>query len=253
MPQDTRDPADPVLTELKKLREGPGLTIDKLQSSPALMQALRASTPAEAHEQLTLELLRLPDTLRSRALRVDLGLDLEELLGRPPTPRERDLLGDRRSSYAEVVQRDVKTIGRWSNRAVRELRASLESDHFDGHIIVAVGVQHRRLIGIEVMRYERDDESLSHGTNEGYTNPADGPSPPMVLYGYSQPEWKPAAIHFAITFMDEAPTRAWAIAADNLNDIAFGHQRFDVDVHDNTIRCRIENPKRDQVYGVLWG
>lgn len=248
MPLDT----DQALVELKKLREGPGLTVDRIQHSPALREALGATTPADAYERLTLELLRMPDSQRTRALRVDLGLDLDDLLGHKPSPRERDLLGDRRSSYARVVDRDVKTLGRWSNRALADLRAQLESEQFDGTIIVAVGVQQHRLIGIEVMRYERDDTKLSHGVNEGYTNPAEGPSPPMVLYGFSQRDWQPSAIQFAVTFLDDPPSRAWAIAADDVSDICFGHERFDVEVDDSMIRCRIENPRRDQLYGVWW-
>lgn len=216
------------------------------------MAALEATTPTEAHELLTLALLRMPDSQRSRALRVDLGLDLDELLGRRATPREHDLLGERRSGYASVVGRDVKTLGRWSDRAAAELCAQLHSEFFDGQIIVAVGVQQRRLVGIEVMRYERDDTKLSHGVNEGYTNPAEGPSPPMVLYGFSKRDWQPTSIRFAITFLDELPARAWAIAAEDVSDICFGHERFDLQVDDRMVRCRIEYPQRDQVYGVWW-
>lgn len=241
-----------MLVELKKLREGPGVTVERLQQSPALMGALGATSPADGFERLTLELLRMPDSQRTRALRVDFGLDLEDLLGQSPTPRERDVLGDRRSSYATVVDRDVKTVARWSNRAVAELRAQLESEQFDGHIIVACGVQKHRLVGIEVMRYEKKDTNLSRGVNEGYTNPAEGPSPPMVLYGFSKRDWQPSAIQFAVTFFDELPMRAWAIVAADISDICFGHERFDADVDDRMIRCRIENPRRDQVYGVWW-
>ena len=241
-----------MVTELKKLREGSGVTVERLQQSPDLMGALGATTPADAFERLTLELLRLPDSQRTRALRVDLGLGLDDLLGQIPTPRERDVLGDRRSSYATLVERDVKTVARWLDRAIGELRAQLESERFHGHIIVAVGVQKHRLVGIEVMRYARDDANLSRGVNEGYTNPTEGPSPPMVLYGFSQKEWQPSAIQFAVTFFDESPARAWAIAVDDVSDICFGQERFDVEIDDGMIRCRIDDPRRDQVYGVWW-
>lgn len=249
MPGDTEDL---VLQQLKNLRDGPGLTAQRLQAAPELMTALDAATPGNAQEALTLALLRQPDSSRSRALRVDLGLDLDELLERMPTPRERDVLGERRSSYASLVQRDVKTLRRWSDRAVGELRAQLSSEHFDGQIVVACGVQKRRLIGIEVVRYQKDDTRRSHGLNEGHTNPTEGPSPPMVLYGFSQRDWHPVAIHFAVSFLDETPSRAWALAVVDVSDISFGHERFPLEVVDSMARCRIDQPTRDQVYGVWW-
>lgn len=150
-----------------------------------------------------------------------------------------------------LVERDVKTLGRWSDRALGELRGSLLTDRFDGHLLVAAGVQHRRLTGLEVMRYDRDDETFSHGRDLGYTNPETGPSLPLVLFGFPA-DWQPASLRFVVAFIEEEPKQVWALVADNVIDIGFGHQRTEVQVADCMARCKIEQPRWDQLYGVWW-
>ncbi len=243
---------DQTLTELKKLREGRGMSADRLATSPAVLSSLATSDPVEAYQALVQLLGSLGDSDRANALRVDLALNLEELLDRPPTGRERDWLGDRRSSFAELKQRDVKTVGRWSDRALGELRAQLLNDFFDGHVIVAAGVKNGRIAGIEVMQYDRTDEHFSHGQNIGYTNPEKGSSLPLVLYGFPR-DWRPASIRFVVSFMDDQlPAAAWALVADTVLDVGFGHERTELEISDGMARCRIENPRRDQLYGLWW-
>ena len=243
---------DQALADLKKLREGRGLSADRLANYPALLAALGTSDPGEAYQALRLILERLGDSDRTRALKADFGLDLEDLLQRSPSGRERDYLGERRSGFAGVVGRDVKTLARWSDRTLAELRAQLITDQFDGQVVVAAGVKDRRLAGIEVMRYEKEDEHLSSGRNIGYTNPEPGPSLPMVLYGFPR-DWRPQSIRFAIAFMDDDyPKQVWALAADSVLDVSFGHERFELEIDDGMVRCRIDNPRRDQLYGVWW-
>lgn len=65
-------------------------------------------------------------------------------------------------------------------------------------------------------------------------------------------DWRASAVHFVVTFINEAPRRAWVIASDNLFELSTGHQRFPVDIGDGMIRCRIDDPTNDQVYGVWW-
>lgn len=242
---------DPVLTELKKLREGRGLSADRLRDSPAVLSSLATSDPAKAYEALQLILSRMGDSERV-ALKVDFGLHLEELLQRAPTGREEDWLGDRRSGYADLIQRDVKTLARRSDRTLRELRGHLLTDHFDGHLVIAAGVKNKRLVGVEVMRYEKADEGFSEGRNLGYTNPEPGPSLPLVLYGFPR-DWRPTSIRFILTFLgEEPPAHVWALVADSVLDVGFGHERTELDVTDGMARCRIENPSRNQLYGIWW-
>lgn len=249
---DTAKQPDQVLIELKKLREGRGLSADRLASCPAVLSTLATSDPGEAYEALQRLLWDLPDSQQMRALIVDYGFNLDELLGRAPTSREVDRLGERRAAYAELVGRDVKTIARWSDRTLGELRGHLLSDFFDGHIVVAAGVRAGRVAGIEVMQYEKADEHFSHGTTIGYTNPEPGLSLPLVLYGYPR-DWRPASIRFIVSFLDDQhPAQAWALVADTVMDVSFGHVRTELDVADGMVRCRIENPRRDQLYGVWW-
>src|SRR4051794_11582904 len=102
------DTDDPVLRQLRKLREGSGLTVDRLSRSGAVMSALGTSDPDEARQRLLAAISELGDTDRARALKVDLAIDLDQLIEREPVSREREWLGDRRSAYADVVKRDVK-------------------------------------------------------------------------------------------------------------------------------------------------
>lgn len=243
---------DPALSELKKLREGRGLSAGRLADCPNLLSATGTSDPLEAFQTIVAVLGRLGDGERLKALKLDFGLELTELLERLPTGRECDFLGDRRNGYAEIVGRDVKTLGRWSDRAVRELRAQLINDRFDGHLIVAAGVQNRRLNGIELMRYELTDTELRSGDTTTYLNPLKDSGLPLILFGFPR-DWRPASIRFVVAFLGEDyPSRVWALVADSVLDVGFGHERTELMITEGMARCRIENPRRDQLYGVWW-
>lgn len=259
---------DPVLVQLKKLREGAGLSLERLVAAPAVLALLSKghghgagaiAEPKAAFDRLVEILTRMPDTDQLRALVVDLGFDLEELLGRPATPREKALLGERRNGYAETIGRDVKTLARWSNKALLELKVLLEAEArhnrqaaFEGHLLITAGVQNRRLAGAEVMRYELSDTDFKHGVTESFTNPESRHSLPALLYQIPQ-TWKIHSVRFVVLFTDEQPKDAWALACDSVLDISFGNERFPLDIEDGNTRCRIDNPRVDQVYGVWWG
>lgn len=241
-----------IQSELKKLREGRGLRAERMAESPALMEILGLDDPGDAVTALGLLLDGLGDGERVRALKVDFGLELEELLRRVPDPLELDFLGRRRSTYAEVVGRDVKTLGRWSNRALEELQALFVETPFDGHVIVSAGVRSGRLAGIDVITFKREDEERSRGSTHTLTNPDPGPSLPAVIYGLPY-GWEPASLTIIVLFSDEVPERAWAVAAGSLSDLCFGHERTELTLGDNVARCRIEEPPVGRVYGIWWG
>lgn len=244
-------PTDLVLQELKKLREGRGLTVERLRTSRALLDALQTDDAEDARRLIERRLEQLGDGQGSRVLRVDFSLDLPSLLGSTPTPRDCDLLGERRQSYATILGRDVKTLSRWSDKALSELRALLDVDSFQGRVLVTAGIQQRRLAGIEVLRYDASDTELSEGRTSSYRNLAEAPSLPCVLYGLPL-DWQATSLQFVVTFIEEEPVQVWAIAADNLYEIAFGHQRFAIDIEEGMVRCRIDHPVHDQVYGIWW-
>lgn len=246
------DTADAVMAQLKKLREGRGLASKRLaEVGPLVLELLDTTDGVEGLSLLERHVQRLGDGETVRALKVDFGFDLPELLGRKPTPRELEHLGDRRQTYGSLIGRNVKTLGRWSDKALAELRSRLGRQAFEGKVLVTAGVQRRRLAGIDVLRYEAGEEQLSSGRTQAYTNPEEGPSPPWVLFGLPV-DWQASAIHFVVTFIDEQPKRVWAVAADNLFELSVGHQRFEIEVEDGMARCRIDNPNQDQVYGVWW-
>lgn len=249
---DTPRDTDRALQELRRLREGRGLTPDRLANCSNLMSAVGTSDPGEASDILRAVLGRLGDGERLRALRVDFGHDLEALLGRPPIGREIDFLGERRNAYATLIGRDVKTLSRWSDKTVAELRSHLITDQFDGRIIVAAGVKSRRVNGVEVMCYEEGDTELSSGRTTGYKNPEDS-SLPLIMYGFPR-DWRPASIGFVVAFLGgDHPQRVWALVADSVLDVGFGHERTALSVDpDDTAKCRIDHPRRDQLYGIWW-
>lgn len=154
--------SDRALQERRKLREGRGLTV-----SPSVLSALGTTDAHEGMKLLRIVLGEMGTRERVLALTVDFGLDLPELLDYQPSSREVDFLGDRRSTYATKIGREVKTLARWSDKTIAELRTRLISDQFDGRVIVTAGVQNRRLNGIEVMQYDREDTTLSHGRTTG--------------------------------------------------------------------------------------
>lgn len=246
-----KQPDDPVLSGLKKLREGRGLTAGRLADRPAVLSATGTADPTEAYDNLRDYLAEQGNTSQALALQVDFGWNLAELLGRLPSAREVDRLGERRASYADLVGRDVKTLARWSDRALAEFREQLLTDRFDGQLLVTGGVKDRRLTGIQVMRYHQEDTTLSKGEATTYENPQPGPSLPLLLFGFPA-DWTPQSLSFAVAFLDESPSEAWALVADTVFDIGFGHERTALAVVDGMARCRFEDPSWDQLYGIWW-
>lgn len=246
------DADDPVVVSLKKLREGPGLSPDRLEGHPALLSALGTQDVSEAYELLLGHLDDLEDTERSRGLRVEFALDLEDLLGREPVERERTWLGDRRSAYAELVGRDVKTIRRWSDRTIAELRAQLTTDAFDGLILLTAGVQARRIITYQTMLYDKDDHDYSHGRTHGFENPAtDATTPSQILYSFPA-EWRPTELNLLVQFLGEQPEDCFVTAAKTLIDVSFGSGATPVALHDGLLRAKIPEPRWDHLYSVWW-
>lgn len=245
---------DLVLSQLRKLREGPGLSVDRLAASGSLMSALATSDPLEGLERLLGFLEELDDGERTRALKVDFGLDLERLLGRAPMARERDWLGDRRAGFAEVVGRDVKTVARWSDRAVAELRGKLLADTFRGHLYVVATVRGERIVGCSLVQQDEEEgESRAiERRSVDYQNPAEGPSLPCLVYGYPR-DWRPKTLTLAVAFVDMLmPSEVWAVMADSFFGICFGEDRHALTPVDGVASCKFVNPRRNQLYGVWW-
>ena len=250
----TADTSDQVLAELRKLREGVGLSTARLERSGNVMSALGASDPAIALTRLLGFLTELGDGDRTRALHVDFGLDLPALLGREPHARERDWLGDRRGGYAEVISRDVKTLGRWSDKAIAELRAKLLTDQFTGHLFVVAAVNGDRILGTTTVQREDNDgepgPQLQTSTN--YDNPSTEPSLPALIYGIPR-DWRPASLTLAAVFRNRPhPTRIWAVVAPDFFQISYGGERYPLEVVGDTATCRVLNPRTDRMYGIAW-
>lgn len=248
------DTSDPVQRQLRKLREGAGLTLDRLQKSGAVMSALGTSDPQEAHQRLTGNLSGLADQERLDALRVDFALDLERLLQRRPTTREIRWLGDRRASYAELVGRDVKTLARWSDKTIEELRATLLTDFFDGDLIVMAGVERDRIAACTMFQLPLDSEraAIVSDTSTTFNNPTKAPSMPCLIYAFPR-DWRPRSLTLGVAFRREPyPRRIWGITAPTFLDLAFAEERYDLTLDKDTATCKFVNPRRDRLYGIFW-
>ncbi|GAB3130791.1 hypothetical protein GCM10027289_16160 [Tsukamurella serpentis] len=247
------DTDDLVLAQLRKLREGPGLTTDRLKQSGAVMSALATSDPVVARARLLEVIDGLDGAEHAAALKVDFGINLAALLRREPVSREHDLLGDRRSAYSQVVKRDVKTLGRWSDRALGEVRSQLLADTFTGHLYVVAAVKDLVVKGITLIQ---EDAEQSGGATKrrsfDYANPSTEPSIPALIYGYPR-DWRPESLTLAVSFLgDYRPYEVWACVAKNFFEATFGRARRQLTSGDATATCRFDRPRADRLYVISW-
>jgi hypothetical protein len=250
---DTKLDIDEATTQLRKLRERAGLTPRRLASCGSLLSALGTSDPAEGVERLVNTLLGLPDTPGNRALRLDYGLTLSELLSRAATTDERANLGRRRASYADLIRRDVKTLARWSDAAIDDLRPLLINDVVTGDLYVVAAVDGDRIAGVNITeRIDQPDGTVKHETTE-LPNRTPGPTPPMLIYALPR-DWQPRNLHLAVVFRGKArPSAVEALHAENLITLPMTPHRYPLDLDaDGAASCRIPHPSRHLVYALGW-
>lgn len=247
-----------MLVQLKKLREGAGLKRERLLQAGSVMSSLATADPDEAHERLVQIIGRLDDQHRS-VLAVDFGLELERYLEREPNSREQRWLGARRDAYGLIVERDRKTLARWSDAALGELRAQLLSDTFTGHLYLVVVVDGDRVRHVAMVQEELqqpghdgvDVQPTERQTVE-FENPTEGHSPPCFLYAFPR-DWQPASLTLAVSFQSEPyPERVWGFHAANFIEASFAADRYELTLRDGTATCRFQEPPRGRVYGVWW-
>lgn len=243
-----------VTVQLRKLREGAGLTAGRLAKFGSVLSCLGTSDASEGVVRLTSALAELGDTEEARALKVDYGLELSVLLERAPTPREIRWLGDRRSGYAEVIKRDVKTLARWSDKAIADLRPLLIDDTFRGNLYVAAAVDGDRIAGITIIQEELEEQpnGVKRRTSTDLENPSEDPSIPALVYAMPR-DWRPASLHMAVVFRQERPTRVWASVSDTLVTAPFAARRWELTVDETgTASCKFQTPPKDNTYAVVW-
>lgn len=246
---------DLVLRQLRKLREGPGLTTGRLEQAGAVMSALGTSDPVVGRQKLVAAIGVLGESERARALKVDLGISFAELVGRPAVGRELEWLGDRRSAYAAAIGRDVKTLSRWSDRATAELRGQLIVDTFNGHLYVVAAVNGDRIVGTSLIEQPLDTESgdgITKRVSTDVPNNSAEPSMPCLIYGYPR-DWQPASLTLVVNFQTEPyPSYIWATVVENVIKLPFGEKRYVLTISDGQAVCRFVNPQRDQLYALGW-
>ena len=185
---------------------------------------------------------------------MDFGLELERLLQRRPSTRELRWLGDRRATYAELVGRDVKTLARWSDRTVEELRTTLLTDFFDGDLIVMAGIEGERIAACTMFKRRVDDDETAVVSSESTTfnNPSNAPSMPCLIYAFPR-DWRPRSLTLGVAFRNEPyPERIWGIMAPSFFELTFGEERYELKLDKDTATCKFVNPRRDQLYAIWW-
>jgi hypothetical protein len=223
-----------------------------LEASGAVMSALGTSDPQEAYDRLRAALAELGSGERTTVLAVDFGLDLAQHLGRKPAGQEIDWLMERRTAYGRLIGRSVKTLARWSDQALTELRNGLIADFFDGHLVVMAAVRGDRIAGCTIARYHADGPGQQIGETQHIDNPTSEPSPPCLVYGFPR-DWRPGRLTLGVTFMQKPyPEFIWAVVADSFFSVSFGQERYPLILDEGTAVCRVDHPRRDRLYAVVW-
>lgn len=263
IPREERSPDDAVLRQLKKLREGAGLSRDRLAASGVVMSALGTSDPDEAYGRLLGVLAQL-DGQHAGVLRVDFALDLGKYLQRKPLEREKRWLGDRRAGYSQIIGRDPKTLSRWSEQAIAELRTRLLNDTYTGALYLVAAVRGGRLLGVSLIQEEAAEADckpvgdpkaqgdITSRSSLDYSNPTSELSLPCLLYALPR-DWRPTSLTLAVSFLDEPfPSTVWAFHAPNFIEASYAATRYALGVEHGTATCRVIRPRRDRIYGIWW-
>jgi hypothetical protein len=190
---------------------------------------------------------------QAATLRVDLGLDLRQLLTHEPVDRERRWLGDRRSAYAEVVGRDVKTLARWSDRALLELRAGLGEQSFMGHLYVVGRVEAGRLTHCSLIQQELGPKGSHASRSWHFPNEEHEPTPPYLVYAFPR-DWRPGSLTLSVIFDTRSlPRLVNGIIAETTFDLSYGRERHALTVQDDgQATMAVKQPRRDRLYGIWW-
>lgn len=250
---DTEAGQDAALRQLRRLREGAGLTAARLSQAGDVLSLLGTSDAEEGLQRLVSALGQLQQPEQAAALRVDLGLDLHELLARSPVDREQRWLGDRRSAYATVVGRDVKTLARWSDRALLELRAVLGQQSFNGHLYVVGRVEGGRLTHSSLIQQASDSDGPSTSQSWHFPNEGEELTPPYLVYAFPR-DWKPATLTLTVIFDKQSvPQMVHGVVAKTTFDLSYGREHHTLTVQDDgQATICIRRPRRDRLYGIWW-
>ena len=216
------------------------------------MSCLGTSDPNLAFERLAASVSQLSE--RSAAiLKLDYAIDLPSVLKREPVERESAWLGDRRAAYAELVARDPKTLSRWSNTAILELRALLINDTYSDKVYVVAAVRNRRTVGIShIINDEVQAAQASRRISTDFETDHPEPTPPLIVYAYPR-DWAPQSVHLAVSFLDgDLPNFVRAFYADSFPELSTAPNQTEVEVVDGTAACAFKNPTRNHLYALWW-
>lgn len=142
---------DELVSELRALRKGRGLTKARLEKSPALMKVLAQPSTDEAFAKLVRVIKSLGDDLRPAALLNAYGLAGDTS----------DLLTTRRDNFAVNNERHTDTVEAYENAMIEELAAALRSQEQSvSEIDVSVTVENGLLS--QILEKDGNRLTISH-------------------------------------------------------------------------------------------
>lgn len=161
-------------------------------------------------------------------------------------------MATRRAGYAEVISRDVKTLARWSDAAISDLRELLLRDTFTGHLYVVAAVDDDHIAGITLIQEDpgQPEGAPTRRVSTDLENPETGPSLPCLLYAYPR-DWRPRSLTLAAVFRKNVPSKGYAFTSEMLIQVPCVRRQpvpFDAD----TLIARFPAPETRLIYGIGW-
>lgn len=244
--------ADPLVTALRNLRRGRGLTLARLKATPSLLEMLGTSDVEAAMETLLDAIRQLGADVQAESLRNAYALGMATS----------QTLTTRRNTFAVLQGRDPDTIESYENAMIDELAARLttRADPEQRVLTIAAFFRNKTLFSV----YTRIDPSLKAAgyallqsdiqlsfVNESGT----GPSPPALIYEYANPAStrKLQFINLAVSFEGGAvATEAWAVHSVDILDLIVGSPRSRLDIDQGRVMAVFSAVPPVRYYGLFW-
>ncbi len=184
---------DPLVNQLRSLRQRSGLTAVALREAPLVLEALGASNPAEAAIRFKQLVDGLGDGYDARALRAAYGYSSGG-----------ETLAARRLSLGA----NPSTLENAENRAIEELAARLSTaSDLVTRILIGANVTRRSLesLWIDVSTYGSAKRTVER--HEDFKLDAARPVHQSVTYCVDRPYPPGSTLEFVIVFYDDFPSR----------------------------------------------
>lgn len=240
-----------LVNELRSLRRGRGVTLDKLSRCTAVLDALGTRDALEATKRLTERLESLGDGTKARALKAALGLYGVKY----------DTLTERRGAMVTETDRSADTLENWENEMIEELATLLRS----------VGKSARSgIVNVTAMIHQRVQKFIVYTWEPypGATDPAPqifrnldttAPSMSALIWRFTE-NLNAARLELSVAFAeDSTPAQVWAASSGTATGLVWGANRTEVERRPPDARIELpaatthwDNPEQGVLYCISW-